>query len=570
MWRDRVPPADEAALVAGAPTGRAPRVLALYLPALPLQRLMRASEGSGGPVAILDEGCVACCDEEARAAGVCPGMTAAQALGALGRIRLVTIDPAGDRAALRGLAEALLALAPAVEVSLPDALLLDAGAAHLASGLGPAEAGSERAERGLLARALAVVEEMGWAAQAAVATGRASARALARYAAPRLACERRPDLPGRPRAGRQEAPVDRAPAQGLPGRLAPGAPPAGREVVLVPRGAERQALARLPLAALGLSPAVTARLAEVGISDAGGLAELPAGTLAHRFGPEGVAAARLARGEDASPLVAYVPETLPEEGLELEGPVESAEPLLFGLKRLADRVAARLAGRGLGATRLKLVLKLDPRGEERIGVPLSQPTASATRWLGPLKEHLFSLRLPGAVVGLRLTAVEVAPVAVEQLAFGDRPEAVAALETVLARLAVRLGGEALFAAEPVARYRPEGAYRTVPFPSGPRPATRRRRLAAELPAEAAHRPTRLLPTPELVVAEGEGGRITAIRVGGVDRAVLAFEGPERLAGEWWAERFDRDYYRVRLDGLGDCWIYRDGADGRLWLHGFFD
>jgi protein ImuB len=52
--------------------------------------------------------------------------------------------------------------------------------------------------------------------------------------------------------------------------------------------------------------------------------------------------------------------------------------------------------------------------------------------------------------------------------------------------------------------------------------------------------------------------------------VLAFEGPERIAGEWWSDAFDRDYYRVRLDGLGDCWVFRDGADGRLYLHGFFD
>jgi protein ImuB len=501
-------------------------VLALHLPDLPLQRLRRGSERSG-PVAILDEGRVACCDGDARAAGVRPGMTAAQALGALGRLTLVTIDPAGDRAALRALAEALLAFAPAVEVSLPDALLLDAGAAHLVAGLGQAQAGTERAERGLVARALAVVEEMGYAARAAVATGRAPARALARYA-----------------TSLREA----------------WAPP----------GAERQALAPLPLEALGLAPAVAARLAEVGIADAGGLAGLPEGTLAHRFGPEGVAAARLARGEDASPLVAYAPETLPEEGLELEAPAESAEPLLFALKRLADRVAARLAGRGLGATRLKLVLKLDPRGEERIAVPLSQPTAVAARWLGPLREHLFSLRLPAAVVALRLTAVEVAPVVAEQLAFGDRPEAVAALDAVLARLAVRLGDGALFAAEPVARYRPERAYKAVPFASGPRPGARGRGAAGEVPEEAAHRPTRLLPAPELVVAEGEGGRLTAVRVGGQDRAVLALSGPERLAGEWWSERFDRDYYRVRLDGLGDCWMFRDGADGRLYLHGFFD
>jgi protein ImuB len=510
------------------PDGRAPRVLALHLPDLPLQRLRRSSDARGKSIAILDEGRVVCCDGEARAAGVLPGMTAAQALGALGQLALVPLDAAGDRAALRALAEALLALAPAVEVSPPDALLLDASAAHVVSGLGVAAAGTERAERELAARALAVAGALGWSARAAVVTGRAPARAVA--------C-------GVLRQAQDER----------------GA------VAWIANGAGREALAALPLSALGLAPAVAARLAEIGVRDAGGLARLPEGTLAHRFGPAGVAAARLARGEDASPLVPYQPETLPEEGLELEGPAESAEPLLFALKRLADRVAARLAGRGLGATRLRLVLKLDPRGEERIDAPLAQPTAVAARWLGPLKEHLFTLRLPAAVVGLRLLAVEVAPVAVEQLAFGDRPEAVAALEAVLARLSVRLGDGALFAAEPVARYRPERAYRAVPFSSGPR-----RRGAEDLPEEAAHRPTRLLPVPEPVVAEGEGGRLTAVRVGGKDRAVLSWRGPERLAGEWWSERFDRDYYRVRLDGLGDCWIFRDGADGRLWLHGFFD
>lgn len=337
----------------------------------------------------------------------------------------------------------------------------------------------------------------------------------------------------------------------------------------MPAGRTREFLAPLPLAELGLAPAVAGQLAGLGVVDARGLSRLPSETLAHRFGPEGVLAARLARGEDGSPLVPYLPDTLPVEAAELEGPAESAEPLLFVLKRLADRVAARLAGRGLGATRLKLVLALDPRGEERIAVSLAQPNAVASRWLVLLKEPLFSLRLPGAVVGLKLAAVEVAPVAVEQLAFGDRPEAQAALEGVLARLAVKLGDGALFAAEPVERYRPESAYRAVPFQSGPRYAPGSASGPAGL-EEAGQRPTRLLPEPELVVAEGEGGRLTALRVGGQDRAVLAFHGPERLAGEWWSARFDRDYYRVALEGLGDCWIYRDGTDGRLYLHGFFD
>jgi len=151
----------------------------------------------------------------------------------------------------------------------------------------------------------------------------------------------------------------------------------------------------------------------------------------------------------------------------------------------------------------------------------------------------------------------------------------AALETVLARLAGRLGEEALFAAEPVDRHRPEAAYRPIPFrrERGGRPRQERPAPAAEptLPAPpGAFRPTRLIAEPRPLIAQGEGGRITALRVDGREHAVLSMEGPERLGGEWWNRPFERDYWRVRLEGFGDCWIYRDGRDGRLWLHGFFD
>jgi protein ImuB len=559
-----------------------PRILAVHVPDLPLQRvrrgsvaaeapregapaeaarfLTRALEGragvarSGAPLAVIGDGRVACCDAAARAAGVRPGQTAAEALAACGALATVSLAPAADLAALRALAEAALALAPAVEVSAPDVLLLDASAAHLLAGRGAAP---ESGERRLAERVRSVAAEMGYATRAAIATGRGPARALAVHA--------------------------RAP------------------VIWVPPGRAAAALGDLPVSALGLSADVVARLAGLGITRAGALAALPVPTLAHRFGTAGVAAARLARGEDDTPLVPYAPETLPEEALELDGPAESAEPLLFALKRLADRVAARLAGRGLGATRLKLVLRLDPRGEEHMHVPLAQPTASAARWLVPAREHLFALKLGAPVTGLRLLAVEVAPIGAEQLAIGDRPEAFAALEGVLTRLAVRLGDGAVFAAEPADRHRPEAAWRAAPFrprartaaggcaeePTAPprRAASRKTRGAAladaaetalrlepafQDPDPGRFRPTRLLAAPTPIVAEGEGGRLTSLRIGEREHAVLALDGPERLRGEWWTGGFERDYFRARLAGLGDCWVYRDGADGRLYLHGFFD
>jgi len=533
-------------VTATAPAADAPRVLALWLPELPLQRLLRAREAAGAgrhgarpPLAVEREGRVVACEAEARARGVRPGDALVQARAACADLESVPADEAADRAALEGLAEALLALAPAVEIALPDVLFLDASGAHL---LGPGAIG----ERALLERAVAAAAELGLRARASLATGRGPARALARH---------------------------------------------GRGSQVIP-GAAAGALASLPLGALELPAVMAERLAALGLRRVEELARLPIEALAHRFGAAGVAAWRLAQGDDPSPLVPYVPARLPEERLELEAPVESAEPLLFGLKRLSDRLAARLAGRGLGATRLALALELDPAGVERLELALALPTAAASRWLLVIRERLGALRLPGAVTAVTLAVAEAAPAAREQLALGDRPEQIAALETVLTRLAARLGNEALFAARPVDCHRPEAAYAAAAFAAGKPEEEGRRSRGRDTAATATatvsstsnaatstegvpppsvlSRPTRLLARPEPLLALGEGGRLAAVRAFGRTLRVLALSPAERLAGEWWAEPFDRDYHRAHLEGLGDCWIFRDAADGRLWLHGFFD
>jgi protein ImuB len=505
--------------MAVAPERKGPRVLALVVPALPLQRILRVRP-SAGPLGVVSEGEVRHASPAAIAAGVRPGDSLTQARAACAAMAAEPLDPAADRAALRALAEALMALSPAVEVAPPDALLLDAAGARLAG------SDAERSERTLAEAALGICRDMGYRGRVAVADGKGVALALARH------------------AGRERT------------RAAPG------------EGA--QALASLPLEALDLPTEVMRWLSAVGVRRVGPLAALPVETLAHRFGAAGLASGRLARGDDTRPLVPFAPETFPRERWDLDGGdvgvIESVEPLLFAVKRLADRVAARLAGRGLGASRLRLTLLLDPRGEERVDLPLARPGAEAGPWLLPLRERLGRLRLPAPVRGLDLAVVEAAEVPAEQLAVGDRPEVARALEVALSRLSARLGDGALFSAESADRHRPEAAYRAAPF----RRAGPDRRAGSGEAGAPAGRPTRLVDPPRPVVALGEGGRITTLRVDGSARSVLAISGPERLAGEWWSEPFDRDYFRARLDGLGELWIYRDGRDGRLWLHGFFD
>jgi protein ImuB len=495
-----------------------PRVLAVVLPSLPLQRVLRTRPPAGA-LAVVAEGVVRHATAPALAAGVRPGDSLVQARAACGGLEAVPLDDAADRAALRALAEALLALAPVAEVAVPDAVLLDAAGARIAG----TEPGA--AEQVLAERVLGLCRDMGFLGRLAIADGKGVALALARH------------------SGRERT------------RAAPG------------EGA--RALAPLPLEALGLPSEMARWLSAVGIGTTGALATLPAETLVHRFGAAGASAGRLARGIDPRPLVPFVPETFPRERWDLEGEVgvlSGAEPVIFATKRLADRVAARLAGRGMGASRLRLTLLLDPRGEERVDLPLARPGADAALWLVPLRERLSGLRLPAPVRALDLAVVEAAEVPAEQLAVGDKPEVARALEVALSRLAARLGDRSLLSAEAADRHRPEAAYRVVPFRRGDGGR-------ASPPGEREPqpgRPTRLLEPPRPVIALGEGGRITTLRVDGTARAVLAISGPERLAGEWWSEPFDRDYYRARLEGLGEAWIYRDGRDGRLWLHGLFD
>ena len=505
-----------------APERGPPRVLAVVVPALPLQRVLRARPPAGA-LAVVSEGVVRHATAPALAAGVRPGDSLVQARAACAGLEAVPLDAAADRAALRALAEALLSLSPVVEVAHPDAVLLDAAGARLVrqrAGGGGAGAGGAGARRSAAT----------WASGAAW-----------RWPTARGWRWRSPATPagsgrGRRRGrGRGRSPRCRSRRSTCPPRWRAGSP-------------------------------------RWGWSDAGALAALPAETLAHRFGAPGAAAGRLARGVDPRPLVPFAPETFPRERWDLDGEVgvlESAEPVLFAAKRLADRVAARLAGRGLGASRLRLTLFLDPRGEERVDLPLARPGADAALWLAPLRERLAGLRLPAPVRGLDLAVVEAAEVPAEQLAVGDRPEVARALDVALSRLAARLGER-----RPLRRRvgRPAPARGGLPGdPVPPRAGAGRGAGAGDgAPEPPPGRPTRLLDPPRPVVALGEGGRLTSLRVDGAARAVLSLAGPERLAGEWWSEPFDRDYYRARLEGLGEAWIYRDGRDGRLWLHGFFD
>jgi len=298
-----------------------------------------------------------------------------------------------------------------------------------------------------------------------------------------------------------------------------------------------------------------------------------------RMGAEGLRAQRLVRGQDEARLLpAALPEVV-EEVRTLEAPAESLEPLLFALKATLDRLSARLRGRQRAAVRLTLTLILEPAGPHPVPLALARPTTDPKLLLDLIRHRLESVRLDAPVATLILTVDESCEDHGQQGVLGDAPAGDAALETVLARLATALGPEALGSPVLADDHRPEAAHAPGPF----RPPRREPGMFAE-----ARRSSPALPVPpdwqlerpvRLLSGEGEPieveldplGALRTARVLGKRRKVLAVAGPERLGGQWWTESpFQRDYYRVHLEGLGPAWVYRRAGEGEFYLHGLFD
>ena len=545
------------------------RIAYLHLPRFPVQRRVLEEPGlAGQPLALVHEAKgalrVAFASGAAQRDGVRAGMTLTAARALLPALRDGPYDAAAETQALSSLAEGFLRFTPAFMLSAPDGLWLDASAASLFGG-----------EAGLVEKVEAQARTAGYRARVVLASELFTARALARYGAATRTC------------------------------VAPG-------------GSER-ALGALPLQALEEAPEVVASLRALGLSTLGELSALQPTQVISRLGAQGLRAQRRVRGQDEARLFPAVLPEVVEEVRTLEAPAESLEPLLFALKAALDRLSARLRGRQRAAVRLTLTLILEPAGPHPVSLVLARPTTDPKLLLDLVRHRLESVRLDAPVATLVLTVDESCEDRGQQGVLGDAPAGDAALETVLARLATALGPEALGSPVLADDHRPEAAHAPGPFrpprrepgmfaearrspppppPVPPAPggrlrspphqgeargAAQGRRASMLTVAGAPHvqaqpdwqleRPLRLLPGEgEPIEVELDAlGALHSARVLGKRRRVLAVVGPERLGGQWWTETpFQRDYYRVHLEGLGPAWVYRRAGEHGFYLHGLFD
>ena len=130
-------------------------------------------------------------------------------------------------------------------------------------------------------------------------------------------------------------------------------------IAVIPEGAEAEALARLPIAALDLDEEYAATFALWGIGTLGELAALPEAELVARVGPQARRWRALARGAANMRSSPLRPEFSLEEFCEFEAPVEQIDSLLFVGARMIDCLVTRAAGRALALSSLKAEMRLE-------------------------------------------------------------------------------------------------------------------------------------------------------------------------------------------------------------------
>ena len=519
---------------------------------------------------------------EARALGVHPGQTIASARARASELAVRVVRPDAVRGVLARLAEVALAFGATVSFatasdgvdSQGDVVWVDVtGCAHLHAPSPSSSSSSSSSSRSdgeavLGSRLAQVFAGLGHVCAVAIADGPRVAAILARAAAAsRAASVAAPDRGPRDRRRREEeedTPV----------------------LVVVPPGKNAVALAPLPVSALPLGADDVRWLAKIGVRTITELRALPRAALASRLGARAPVVLSLAEGEDRAPLAPYVPPEIPEEAAVFEYGVEGSEALTFVAKTLADRLAARLAGRAVAASRIELDLTLDvallrDEGDgsgaaggakseriQRIAIDLPQPLSGASDLLAALRPKIERAVLRAPVLGAKLRAPSLVhkPQAALSL-FEPQPKAAQALPRLVAELAADLGEEAVGKLSLGDAWSPEDRSRFVRLDvktaaTAPRPQAgadvngrRRRHMLSSVPE-----PTRLLSQPMAVPRE-------AVKVVRHLSRIEAVDWWKHLPGE--GPKKGVDYVYAWVDE-GAAWVEIDRASGAARVRGWFD
>ncbi len=340
---------------------------------------------------------------------------------------------------------------------------------------------------------------------------------------------------------------------------------------ICPDGGTAAALERLPVAGLRLEGETLLLLQRLGLKTIGALATVPRLSLARRFVRSALPANPLLRLEQAMGALAE-PVASVEEKRPVRAEARLAEPIqdpTHYLPSLCEALCAQLAHAGLGCRQLHLTVYRTDGEVSTVDLVIAAPSRDARHLHGLFKGKLDRIN-PGFGFDLiTLDAGMVEPLGTLQTRLDGTAEHDLHLPQLIDRLAARFGSKAI--KEPVlaASHVPE---RAESWGGGANPPA---------PTITKERPIRLLTSPEEVrvlyaVPEGPPAQFIWRRQ---THRVARYEGPERIAPEWWKDRPGtrlRDYFKIEDQSGRRFWLYREGlhedgrgGDPRWFLHGMF-
>ncbi len=530
---------------------------------------------------------------EARMLGVHPGHTIAQARARASNLAVRVVRAEEVSGVLARLAEVALAFGATVSFSAfanaasaggyGDVVWVDVtGCAHLhaprKNAEGSATENGENGERAdgetiLAARLARVFTGLGHICSVAIADGPRVAAMLARAATGARAALKNNSTHA-PRAHGRRREDDDEPL-----------------LVVVPPGKNAVALAPLPVSALPIEAADARWLSKIGVITIEQLRALPRAALASRLASRPGAAAHaqtvlaLADGEDRAPLTPYVPPEIPEEEATLEYGIEGSTALTFVAKALTDRLATRLAGRAVAASRIELDLMLDvavvsnlsdqlthPRPQEKIdrvqkiAIDLPSPLSTASDLLAALRPKIERVVLRAPVLGAKLRAAALVhkPQAALSL-FEPQPKAERALPRLVAELAADLGEHAVGRLELGDAWLPEDRTRFVRLSIAPSREARGARGA--LKKELRRHMLSTVPEPTRIAIEPIPVSRDSVKIVRHLSRLESVDWWKRLPGE--GTKKGVDFVHAWVDDA-PAWVEIDRATGAARVRGWFD
>ena len=287
---------------------------------------------------------------------------------------------------------------------------------------------------------------------------------------------------------------------------------------------------------------ILAILHKWGIHTLGQLAALDKEQLGARLGPEAIRMWERANGQSKRLLKLVRPPESFEESFEFENEIETAEPLLFMLRRFLEQLALRLGAIYLVAKELSLGITFANSRQDEPAVAgkqiyervfkIPQPTNDVYLLFRMLQTHLENFRSDHPIIAVALSAQPIKPAREQFGLFETTLRNPQQLSETLARLTALLGVDRVGTPVLEETHRPD-AFRLEPFAWQVGTIDLNRPQAVEPTSRIALRRFRPAVAASTLLDENTPAHVRSAEIQG---KVIEQHGPYLLSGNWWDEK----------------------------------